>query len=175
MSSPSGAELAQMRHSTPREGSSRREGAGSLRPVRLRREAIQALGVREWGRPTGMYVGKAWRSKERGTMSAILPRGSDRCGVETRRLVEVAEADQEWVPATWRRAAVQYCKAWPSSAGAVAYWAALTLEERRELVLQLNGWFVENLTAVTELERALDWTWMQARTLALWAGDYRRL
>jgi len=108
-------------------------------------------------------------------MSAILPRGRDRCRVETRRLVEVTEAEREWVPATWRRAAVRYCKAWPSSADAVAYWAALTLEERRALVLQINGSFVENLTAATELERALDWTWAHAQALALWAGDYRRL
>jgi len=146
----------------------------SLRPVRLHREAIQALGVREWGLPTGMYVGKACRSKERGTMSAILPRGRDRCRVETRRLVEVTETEREWVPATWRRAAAQYCKAWPSSAGAVAYWAALTLEERRALVLQLNGSFVENFTATTELDRAGDLAWMHSHTLVLWAGNYRR-
>jgi len=147
----------------------------ALRPVRLTRAAVEYLGSpREWGRPTGCCVGRVWHSEQRSTITCVHGETADRqrVRVQTRPLVVVASPAEEWVPVTWRRAAARYCRQWPSSAGSVAWFAALEDAERRDLICdELERWMADTAKpgwTANDLHEA------HCARLAALSGGYRR-
>lgn len=88
------------------------------RPVLLTAPNMHKFNVREWGVPSLCMPGKAWRSERHQTISCLLalPRNPGNLRVETRKLLIVDHAADQWIPATWIRAARVYASAWPDSA-----------------------------------------------------------
>jgi hypothetical protein len=90
-----------------------------LRPVQLTFGNLHRLGVREWGfLPTGTYIGRTWRSEKHGTVSCILPVAAKPTTrlIETRRVLIADRPEQQWLPASWRKAIAAYKQQWPDSA-----------------------------------------------------------
>ena len=89
-----------------------------LRPIRLTTRNLHQLGVREWGLPTGCYIGKMWRSERHRVAVCLLPipKDTSRLSGESRRIYIVEHADEQWIPVTWRRAIATYKRQWPDSA-----------------------------------------------------------
>ena len=94
----------------------------------VRRDHWERLGVREWGLPTGMFPGAAWRNRdaEDPKMACIVEEapGSETVLVQIRP-VKFIEGKAR-LPAGWRRALAQYVRRWPASAGVRAVWADLS-------------------------------------------------
>ncbi|CAB4203470.1 hypothetical protein UFOVP1382_86 [uncultured Caudovirales phage] len=82
-----------------------------------------ALHVREWGLPTGIYVGKAWRNDnmEEPTMTVILP-GSTPFTVRFLTVRVVWTEKRERFPTGFRDAFAEYLRDWPHSAKDVRRW-----------------------------------------------------
>ena len=87
-----------------------------MRPIRLTSYNIAKIGIREWGLPTGRYVGKLWRSERNRTITCLLPHDADTLRAESRHVLIVDRPDEQWIPATWRRAMSAYKRQWPDSA-----------------------------------------------------------
>lgn len=90
---------------------------GQKRTVRLLSATVDRLSVREWGLPTGLFVGKLWRSERHRTVTIILP-GPDpeRVTFSTRRVERVDRPEDQWLPRAWIDAARVYRREWPASA-----------------------------------------------------------
>ena len=91
------------------------------RPVVLTPGNLARLGVREWGLPTGMFIGNTWRSDKKHTVSCILPARASKPDmearrVETRRVLIADRPEQQWLPKAWKEAMRAYKKQWPESA-----------------------------------------------------------
>ncbi len=88
------------------------------RAVRLTSYNLRKISVREWGIPTFCGAGKMWRSERHRTITCLLPLPDDpkSLRVEVRHLLIVDHAGDQWIPATWLKAAAVYAKAWPGSA-----------------------------------------------------------
>jgi hypothetical protein len=77
-----------------------------MRPLRLREATWMALGVsREWGLPSGSYVGRTFPTRSNYTAVCGLPKGRIHVRWERRRVEIVGNEDPEWVPKTWTLAA----------------------------------------------------------------------
>ncbi len=85
------------------------------RPIRLVQHNVNRLSIREWGLPTGGFIGTSWRSEHRRTISVIIRRG-DKAFVETRPLEFVFNTDGQWMPKAWVLAMNEYAEQWPESA-----------------------------------------------------------
>ena len=85
------------------------------RPVRLVQHNVNRLSIREWGLPTGGFIGTSWRSERRRTISVIVRRG-DKVFVETRPYEFVFSTDEQWIPKAWVEAMNEYAEQWPDSA-----------------------------------------------------------
>ena len=85
------------------------------RPVRLVQHNVNRLSIREWGWPTGGFIGTSWRSEINRTISVIVRRG-DKAFVETRPLEFVFNTDEQWMPKHWTLAMNEYAEQWPDSA-----------------------------------------------------------
>jgi len=85
------------------------------RPVRLVQHNVNRLSIREWGLPTGGFIGTSWRSEHRRTISVIVLRG-DKAFVEARPLEFVFNTDEQWMPKSWALAMNEYAEQWPDSA-----------------------------------------------------------
>lgn len=95
-----------------------------------------ALNEREWGLPTGMYVGKMWRSTINGVpwVHIVRPVSLGMVGVESARVVPDPATS---FPPGWREWMADYVKNWPHSSLSIARWAALTGDERAKLAAQI--------------------------------------
>ena len=78
-----------------------------LRTVKLTSRNLHRLNVREWGLPTGCYIGRMWRSEQARTATCLLPIPGDPAHLrtETRAVLIVDHHEEQWMPATWKAAA----------------------------------------------------------------------
>lgn len=87
------------------------------RPVYLTAANLQHINVREWGLPTGVFIGKVWRSERRRIVVCILPVGrSTAVNLDTRPVLIVDRPEHQWIPASWRSAMARYRADWLNSA-----------------------------------------------------------
>lgn len=86
-------------------------------PILLTEYNMHKLNVREWGIPSFCGPGRMWRSEAHHTVTCLLPLRGDPAHLraETRRLLIVDRAAEQWIPATWRQAVAVYAKEWPAS------------------------------------------------------------
>ena len=141
-----------------------------VREVKLRAELLKGVGVREWGMPTGLYVGKMFRSEKHETITCGLPLGHDRIRWQTRYVRIVERAEDEWMPASWRDAAWRYVQQWPASGHYLTPFLRITLEQRRAFVREL---IVRAMSAV-EKDDPIGWM-AQGRGIGIYATEYPRV
>lgn len=79
------------------------------RAVRLLACNLRKLNVREWGQPSGPYVGRMWRSERQRSVTCCLPCSGGRLRIDTRAVLVVDHVEDQWVPAAWR-AALAACR-----------------------------------------------------------------
>lgn len=103
----------------------------------VRSERYFALDVREWGLPTGGFVGSTWRfgGEDDRRMAVLVSQGPKSVVVQVAGIVLVD--GRERFPAGWRKAFASYVRAWPASSWGVACWADLSDRERNQIALRV--------------------------------------
>ncbi len=111
----------------------------SLRePVRLRHARYTGICERQWGLPTGMYVGTTWRSTFAGDpiLSIVRPSSEGKVRVEVAPVIFVV-MERESFPVGWRTWMAAYASRWPDSAASILPWANITDDRRCELATDM--------------------------------------
>lgn len=115
-------------------------------PVKIESRLIGRIGVREWGMPSLCMPGKIWRSKERGTITCMLPHPTDPALVTMETLpLEIVEPDEfSEMPDSWRAALWHYVQAWPSSGCGYGPFLSLTEEQRCDFIRKMAADLVKS-------------------------------
>ena len=112
--------------------------------VRVDERLLHHIGVREWGMPTGWFVGKLWRSEEKKTITCIIPAGENSGKTETLPLEVVPPGHSQWMPDHWRAALWEYVQQWPSSGCYCGPFLAISEAQRCDFIRKMAADLVKS-------------------------------